>query len=234
MIKDLITFIHSLSARSHDIVVCIDTNELFIPEKSGTSKLVELTNLVDLLINKFGIDGEPPTRQRDSNRIDFLFCTPSIENFIFRIGILPIHEISPSDHRGYILDVHVQAFLNDIDHLPSSNTRLLSTQSPDSTLIYKNNLIKYFIKQNIINQVNNIQDKIDSKTLSESDQPYLNQFDQLITKGILFSEYKIKFSQFTHPWSPTLIVAKLFVSIFKLHLSSVNNTVCKPTIIDRL
>ena len=92
MIKYLIAFIHFLSACFHEIVVCIDTNDLFIPEKSGTAKLVELTNLVDPLLNKFGIDSELPTHQSGSNIIAFLFCTPSIEKFIFRIGILPIHE----------------------------------------------------------------------------------------------------------------------------------------------
>ena len=234
MIIDLIAFIHSLSACFHEIIVCIDTNDLFIPEKSGTARLVELTNLVDPLINKFGIYSELPTHQSGSNIIAFLFCTPSIEKFIFRIGILPIHEISPSNHRGYILDVYLLAFLNDLDHIPSSNTRLLSTQSPDSSLIYKTNLSKYILKHNIINQVNTIQDKIESKTLNSSDQQYLNEIDQLITKGMLFSEYKIKFPKFTHPWSPILAVAILSVSIFKLYLSSVKNTVIKTTIIDRL
>ena len=182
MIRDLIDFLKALSACSHKIIVCIDTNEEFVPGKSGTAKLVELTNLIDPLINKFGIEGELPTHQRGSYIIDFLLCTPGIEKFIIRIGILPIREISPLYHRGFILDVHLQAFLNDLDHIPRSNTKLLSTQSLDSTLIYKNNLIKYITKHNIIDQVNNIQDKIDSKTLSVSDQPYRNQVDKLITK----------------------------------------------------
>ena len=82
--------------------------------------------------------------------------------------------------------------------------------------------------------MNNIQDNIDSKALSASDQPCLNQVDYLITKGMLFSEYKIKFSKFTHLWSPTLAVAILSVSIFKPHLSSVKNKVCKTTLSDRL
>ena len=169
MIRDLIDFINSLLTCSHEIIVCIDTNEVFIPGKSGTAKLVELMNLIDPLINKFGIEGEPPTHQRGSYRIDFLLCSPGIEKFVFRIGILPIHEIFPSDHRGFILDVHLQAFLNDLDNVPSSNTRLLSTQTSNSTLIYNKNLIKYITKYNVINQINNIQDKIDSKTLFASD-----------------------------------------------------------------
>ena len=51
---------------------------------------------------------------------------------------------------------------------------------------------------------------------------------------MLLSEYKIKFSKFTHPWSPILAVAILSVSIFKLYLSSVKNNVSKTTIINRL
>ena len=71
MINDLIDFVQSLSNRSHEIIVCIDINEEFIPGKSDTAKLVELTNLLDPLINKFGLAGEPPTHQRGSYRIDF-------------------------------------------------------------------------------------------------------------------------------------------------------------------
>ena len=136
MIIDLIDFVQSLSDSAHEIIVCIDANEAFIPGKSGTARLIELTNLIDPLINKFGIQGEPPTYQGGSYRIDFLLCTPNIEKYIVRIGILPIHEISPSAHRGFILDVHLREYLNDLDHIPQSNNRLLSTQSPDSTLIY--------------------------------------------------------------------------------------------------
>ena len=99
-------------------------NESFILGKCGTSKLVELTDLIYSLINKYGIEGEHPTHQRGSNRIDFIVYTPSAENLTISIGILPIHELSPSNHRRYILDVNRKAFLKDLDYLPSSNTRL--------------------------------------------------------------------------------------------------------------
>ena len=57
--------------------------------------------------------------------------------------------MSPSDYRALFLDFN--------------HTCLLSTQSPDSTIIYKKNLDKYIKKHDIINQVNNIQNKIDFK-----------------------------------------------------------------------
>ena len=46
MIKDLINFIHSLSACSREIVICIDTHEEFIPGKSDTAKLVKFIDLI--------------------------------------------------------------------------------------------------------------------------------------------------------------------------------------------
>ena len=108
MIIDLTDFVQSLSDSVYEIIVCIDANEEFIPGKSGTAKLVELTNLIDPLINKFDIEGEPPTYQGGSYRINFLLCTPGIEKSILRIGILPLSEISPSAHRRFILDVHLR------------------------------------------------------------------------------------------------------------------------------
>ena len=121
MIRDLINFINFLSACSREIIGSIDTNKAFIPGKSGTAKLVELTNLTDPLINKVCIEGEPPTHQRGLYRIDFLLSSPGIEKNIFRIGILPIHEISPSNCRGFIQNVHLQVFLKDLDNIPNSH-----------------------------------------------------------------------------------------------------------------
>ena len=124
LIKDFITFFQSLTACFHKIIICIDTNEPFIRGKSVAAKLVELTDLVDSLINKYGIEGEPSTHHRGSHRTDFVFYTPSIEHFISNIGILPIHEISPSDHRVLFLDIDLHVFLQDLDHITSSNSRL--------------------------------------------------------------------------------------------------------------
>ena len=75
-------------------------------------------------------------------------------------------------------------------------------------LIYKNNLNQYITKYNIIYQVNNIQYKIDSKTISNSDQSYISAVDQLITTGMLLSEKKR---------NPPLVVANLSVMMLKLY-----------------
>ena len=85
--------------------------------KSGTAKLVELMDLVDSLINKFGKEDEPPTHRRGSHRIDFLFCTPSIKKSYFVLA-------SYQSMKFFLriigdINVHLQEFLNDLDHIPS-------------------------------------------------------------------------------------------------------------------
>ena len=64
-----------------------------------------------------------------------------------------------SDHRALFLDINLQKFLHDLNHITSLNTSPLSTQSPDSTIIYEEKSNKFITKHNIINQVNTIQYK---------------------------------------------------------------------------
>ena len=64
--------------------------------------------------------------------------------------------------------MNLKEFLKDSDHIVNSNTHLLSTQSSDSNIIYKNKLNNYVKNNIIINKNNNIQNKINSKTISKS------------------------------------------------------------------
>ena len=131
----------------------MDSNEAFIPCKSGTTKLHELTDLAYPLINKDGLENEPPTHQRGSQRIDFIFCNLGIEKFISRIGILPMHDIVPSDHRAIYFDINLVAWLKDPGLQSIITIRLLSTNSLDLTRVYDKYLDIYLKKNDIITKV---------------------------------------------------------------------------------
>ena len=49
-------FVQSLSRKSHEIVVCIGFDEIFIPCKSGTTTLLKLTYIVDPIISRHGLE----------------------------------------------------------------------------------------------------------------------------------------------------------------------------------
>ena len=50
-----------------------DANELNDQLKNGLAKLLHLTNIIDVISQKYGIRKEPNTYLRGSKRIDFLF-----------------------------------------------------------------------------------------------------------------------------------------------------------------
>ena len=51
----------------------------------------------------------------------------------------------------------------------------------------------------------------------------INRIDELITTCMIQSEERIKKSKFKHPWSPTLAIAILTVTIWKLKFNAVTN-----------
>ena len=57
----------------------------------------------------------------------------------------------------------------------------------------------------------------------------INDLDELITKGMLASEEKIKKRQNHYPLSPTLEKSILEVSLWKLIISKIKNDVSKET-----
>ena len=59
MIQDLKILVQPPTARYHEIIGCIDTNEPFIPGKSGTAKILESTKLVYPLINIHVVENDP-------------------------------------------------------------------------------------------------------------------------------------------------------------------------------
>ena len=51
----------------------------------------------------------------------------------------------------------------------------------------------------------------------------INTIDDIITKAMIQTETKIKKTGYTHPWSPSLVVAILTVPLWKVKLSTLHN-----------
>lgn len=87
--------------------------------------------MTDHIFNKHGNCLESNTYKRDSQTIDFCFCTPHVEEFIFRCGITPFDLLTSSDHRGIYLDINILAYLKDsFTNLPTLDSRLLTATNP--------------------------------------------------------------------------------------------------------
>jgi hypothetical protein len=66
---------------------------------------VATCGLVDPLARQHSSRPIPPSHDRGSERIDFIFITPSIMPAVLSSGCLSSHSIFNSDHRAYFLDL---------------------------------------------------------------------------------------------------------------------------------
>ena len=221
--KDINIFMAILIKQNHEVITFIDGNEQFIPGNKGISKLTSHPAMLDPLLYRHNLKYEPHTHKRGSFRIDFVVCTKIINQYITKCGILPFDTVTVSDHRPFYLDVNMFAFLNDKVYLPTPTSRLLSFKAPDVVATYKQNMIIYLTKHNILDRINVINDKLKDNQLFSRDLIKINRIDELITTGMIQSEERIKKSKFNHPCSPTLAIAILTVIIWKLKFNAVNN-----------
>ena len=70
------------------------------------------------------------------------------------------------------------------------------------------------LHHDLFNRGQIIQIKINNNTISHSDIKELNDIDEAITLGCLNAEQSLKKVRESHPWSPTLATAILFVQLW--------------------
>ena len=86
---------------THFISVLISKKKrTFIPGSSDIAALTSHPQILDLIAARHGVDLEPPRHKRGSKRINFVFCTQLIDQYIQRCEIFPFDTLSPSDHRA--------------------------------------------------------------------------------------------------------------------------------------
>ena len=64
--------------------------------------------------------------------------------------------------------------------------------------------------------------------------PLINKLDNIITKGKIRAEKKITKNRYTHPWSPSLAVAILTLSLWKAKISALRNSRDKQHVVNKL
>ena len=112
-IDDLIKSIQSHQARNHDIIIGGDFNETTDKHHSGLMRLLTTTDLVDPFLHHHPTLPTFNTYARGSQRIDAIFCSPTIIPMINAIGYAPYNWVTNSDHRAIFLDIQSQQLFND-------------------------------------------------------------------------------------------------------------------------
>ena len=134
--RDLSSFITTLRTTGHEIVLMIDANDTLQKHNSKLTKWVRDSGLLDVHMHYHGTDDEPATHSRGTNRIDYIFTSPTITEYVEHCGILPLHDICFSDHRPLYVDIDMLGYLGGhIAHPLQQLSRGIVTTDPRTVVM---------------------------------------------------------------------------------------------------
>jgi exonuclease III len=91
-------------AKGYELIIAGNLNEELGGNLSGFSRISSKHNLVEIIQQAHGINGEPPTYARGCRRLDYIFVTAGLATSVKQCGILPYSDIIDSDHRCLYAD----------------------------------------------------------------------------------------------------------------------------------
>ena len=95
----------------------------------------------------------------------------------------PFNKIKSSDHRGFLLDLRLKAFLkNSYVALPDHYSRPLQSSNTKNVLNYKRHLQRFVVNHQIIEQATEIQKKLVNKSITSKDHITINKLDVLLKR----------------------------------------------------
>jgi hypothetical protein len=197
-----------LQRSGHEVVVMMDANDTLQNPQSKLTSWVQSLNLTDIHMHYHGTEDEPATYSRGSTRIDYMFATSTIKDYIEYCGILPTHELCLSDHRALFADIDLTAYLgNSPPNSFSPSQRGVLSSDPRTIYRYQKEMEQALDKSDIENQLKLIQQRIASlregDTIPDDIHSSLEAIDIEFLAMRLTSEENSK-SKHNLPWSPIL------------------------------
>ena len=198
----------------------MDANEVVTTNNSSLSKWAQYNDLIDVHMHLHNLSTDIPTHIRGTQRIGYIFGTPSIIPYISHGGILPYHFISSTDHRSLYIDIELQSYLR--CHPPSVNPttpRKLTTSNPRGTFRYLQTLGNWLQSNALEQQLNDIQHHLFNNPQDPNfPTSQLQLLERQFTTARLKAAQQLK-QKSKHPWSPILRKAQHTVTYYKIWLS---------------
>ena len=214
---DLSNFINALTPKDHEVLLGIDANETNILYNNGVSQLLQRKKLIDITNEVPGIYKVPNTYISERHCIDFFLASKYISTFIDRSGITSFNEVTTSDHRGIVFDLRLRDFLkNSYVSISNASSRTLKYINTKSVVKYKQHLHNIINNKIVLEKAKLLQAKLNTNSITSNDFKQINHLDNLLTLGMLKFERMIVRDGLQFPWSPTLAIAILQLSIWRL------------------
>ena len=119
----------------------------FLNGKGNIFSLRFKYNLIDPIANNYETENEPNVFILRSKRIDFLFCSKFILQFITAYGITPFGHIVSADHHGTFINIKLAQYIrNQFIDTFTNKSRLLQSNHPKKINQYKEKLLRFTTK----------------------------------------------------------------------------------------
>jgi hypothetical protein len=163
MLHDLANRIEEIKAMGEEVIIMMDSNESLSDTQSHLTNWVRRLELTDIIAHRHGTDGEPETLIRGTERIDYIFPTQEITEFVTATGILGYNNLIQSDHRPLYVDMDLAAFLGgNPSPLENGVSRGIMSSDPRAVRLYREQLLKCLEEEKLVEQLDKLVNDIDS------------------------------------------------------------------------
>jgi hypothetical protein len=137
------------------------------------------------------------------NQIDYVLVSKSILTAVQRSGVLSHHSLLRGDHRPYYLDFDPSILFSDPAYkIEPASVRKLRLQDSRVVTQYQRALHELLASNNVFQQLDNLQEKINTKQWTSESQKGYESLDKTITESMLTAENNvIKRNTTTYQWS---------------------------------
>jgi hypothetical protein len=133
-ITDLTSEIKKWQGSGAEIILGGDFNKRLGETKDGLAQLITECRLADVHASNHGTQDEPNTYSRGSKRVDYIFSSPRVLEYIDICGIDPFHQVTHTDHHGLFMDVDLEGLLGgEMASILPPKLRGISSKTPDPT-----------------------------------------------------------------------------------------------------
>ena len=219
-ITDIIAYAEQELTLNHELLIALDANESLHNTKSGIRRFLQL-GLVDVHLERFGVQQEPATYNRGTKRIDYIFATANLSQYIVQAGIEPFYSGVVSDHRGVYIDLSHSCLQSVSDILtPPTTDRLLHSYIQSDVNKYQSALMKYLDDHRVDDRLRGISQIPICKRSGQ-----LEKIDRDLSCGMLRAELTCT-KRHTAPWSPEILQARRMVSYWNLWSTQIRTHRC--------
>ena len=219
LFEDLSNTIAEYKHLNTEIIIMMDANDTLQNPNSKLTKWVKENQLYDPHLELHGCEDEPPTYARGKNRIDYILTSERMLNYVTGAGILPLHEITTSDHRALFVDIDFKAFFDgELFDILNVKGRDLSTGDPRTVVKYQQLLLDEINKSEIETKIEEINRKLQTQEVDDNIRQQFEEIDIEMTNMKLRCEKQSK-QRFKHPWSPALKNAYRNLQFWNIWLS---------------